>query len=53
MHLLAFAPDTPYAAFDIDPRKDGLIRLRISDDQFSWRLPLGSRLPARLDPETS
>jgi hypothetical protein len=53
LHLLAFAADTPIAAIDVDPRKKGRIQFSLAEDQFSWRLPLGSLLPARYDPDTN
>ena len=35
-----------------DPRKEGLLVLKLADKEYRWRLPLGSLLPAKYDPKT-
>ena len=37
----------------MDPLKPGTFSYTLYDQHYSWRLPLGSLLPARFDPKTS
>ena len=52
MHLIVFDLGTTENILRIDPGKSGKFYLQVYERKFFWRLPLGSLLPPRYDPDT-
>lgn len=52
MHFFFFEGRDKAGNRIIDPTKEGGFTIALGDEQFRWRLPLGSLLPAKYDPKT-
>lgn len=52
MEMFVFPGVTPGGARFVDPRREGRFSLGVAGQSFQWRLPLGSLLPDRYDPDT-
>jgi hypothetical protein len=52
LHLMPFNGKDAAGRHLVDPRSKGRISVKIGEKEFPFRLPLGSLLPARFDPDS-
>lgn len=52
MEILVYSNQAVNGKYQLDPRSAGAMQYTLYDQTYRWRLPLGSLLPNRVDPNT-